>query len=186
MKLSRRFFASHFVMPVMFLVITFSASAFAVDLIVTGATAPYTAVNGTYVQQSGQVNGYVYWKHQTSSYYIFNYWGYWTIDSDTDGDSGAIFGENEGGASSPATVISWGYCSDSSPAPISVSEVSVNPEINLKGNNTTITCGDLTPSFSDHTKFGSALPNSGTATRTFTIQNTGAGSLVSCHVNIIG
>jgi hypothetical protein len=154
-----------------------SASAFATDLIVTGATTPYADVNGTYVQQPGQVNGYTYWKHQTLNYYIFSYYGYWTIDTDTDADAGAIFGENEGGASSPATVISWGYADGSGAAPISVSEISVNPEINLKGNNTTISSGDLTPSFSDYTKFGSALPNSGAAARTFTIQNTGASAL---------
>ncbi len=154
-----------------------SASAFATDIIVTGATAPYSNVNGTYIQQGGQVNGYTYWKHQTLSYYIFSYYGYWTIDTDTDADAGAIFGENEGGASSPATVISWGYADGSGAAPISVSEISINPEINLKGNNTTISSGDLTPSFSDYSKFGSALPNSGTAARTFTIQNTGASAL---------
>jgi hypothetical protein len=186
MKFYRCFFASHFMPVLLLLTILISASAFAADLIVTGATAPYTGVNGTYVQQSGQVNGYVYWKHQTSSYYIFNYWSYWTIDTDTDGDSGAIFGENEGGASSPASVISWGYASDGSLAPISVSEVSINPEINFKGNNTSIASGDNTPSFSDHTKFGSALPNSGTATRTFTIQNTGAGSLTIGTISFSG
>ena len=118
-------------MPLLLLLtIIFSSGSFAVDLKVTGATSPYTAVNGTYVQQSGQVNGYTYWKHQALSYYIFNYYGYWTIDTDTDGDSGAIFGENEGGASSPATVASRGYCDGSGSAPISVSEVSINPEIN--------------------------------------------------------
>jgi hypothetical protein len=50
------------------------------------------------------------------------------------------------------------------------------PEINLVGNGLTIVDGDASPSLTDHTNFGSvAWGNS--FTRTFTIQNTGTGSL---------
>ncbi|WP_188768473.1 choice-of-anchor D domain-containing protein, partial [Emticicia aquatilis] len=51
------------------------------------------------------------------------------------------------------------------------------PEINLKGNNISILDGDTTPSASDFTDFGSQNVSSGTVVRTFTIENTGTGSL---------
>ncbi|MFZ4057339.1 MAG: FG-GAP-like repeat-containing protein, partial [Ferruginibacter sp.] len=43
-------------------------------------------------------------------------------------------------------------------------------EINVKGNNTNIVDGDITPTLTDHTDFGTV---SGSFARTFTIQNTG-------------
>jgi uncharacterized repeat protein (TIGR01451 family) len=46
------------------------------------------------------------------------------------------------------------------------------PEIDVKGNNTSIADGDTTPSPDDHTDFGSMLVTSGTVVRTFTIRNT--------------
>ena len=51
------------------------------------------------------------------------------------------------------------------------------PEINLKGNSTSIVSGDATPSSTDHTDFGSQNVSSGTVVRTFTIENTGTGAL---------
>ncbi len=50
------------------------------------------------------------------------------------------------------------------------------PEINVKGNNTSIVMGDTTPSTTDHTNFGSAIINENIV-RTFTIENTGTGTL---------
>ncbi|MCR9065073.1 MAG: choice-of-anchor D domain-containing protein, partial [Cytophagales bacterium] len=52
-----------------------------------------------------------------------------------------------------------------------------SPEINLKGNATNIASGDITPTTTDHTDFGSQNVNSGTIIRTFTVENTGTGSL---------
>ena len=50
------------------------------------------------------------------------------------------------------------------------------PEINVRGNGTTIIDGDSGPTTADHTDFGSVtIP--GSVTRTFTIQNTGTGPL---------
>src|SRR5262249_50707517 len=46
------------------------------------------------------------------------------------------------------------------------------PEINVKGNNTTIASGDATPSLADYTDFGLVQTDSSFA-RTFTIENTG-------------
>ena len=51
------------------------------------------------------------------------------------------------------------------------------PEINLQGNSTNIADGDLTPSTSDHTDFGSHVVGGANLVRTFTIQNTGTGAL---------
>ena len=47
------------------------------------------------------------------------------------------------------------------------------PEINITGNGTAITDGDLTPSITDHTDFGNVNEAGGTTIRTFTIENTG-------------
>ena len=46
--------------------------------------------------------------------------------------------------------------------------------------------GDTTPSITDHTDFGSMTVSSGTITRTFTISNTGDGSLSISSVDITG
>jgi hypothetical protein len=46
-------------------------------------------------------------------------------------------------------------------------------EINIKGNGTSITCGDITPSLADHTDFGEADVSGGTIIRTFTVENLG-------------
>ena len=63
------------------------------------------------------------------------------------------------------------------------------PEINVKGNNASIASGDISPSTTDHTNFGSVDVTTGTVIRTFTIQNTGLSSLIlsgSPLVNITG
>jgi surface protein len=63
------------------------------------------------------------------------------------------------------------------------------PEINVKGNNVSIVSGDITPSIADHTDFGSVNVTTGTIVRTFTIENTGTGSLILSGtplVNITG
>ncbi len=51
------------------------------------------------------------------------------------------------------------------------------PEINVTGNSVSILDGASTPSATDHTDFGSALVTGGTVVRTFTITNSGPGSL---------
>ena len=48
------------------------------------------------------------------------------------------------------------------------------PEINLKGNNASITSGDAIPSLTDLTDFGSTDISGGTVVRTFTIENIGS------------
>lgn len=51
------------------------------------------------------------------------------------------------------------------------------PEINIQGNATDIVSGDTTPSVSDDTDFGNVDVTLGTNPNTFTIQNTGTGTL---------
>jgi hypothetical protein len=51
------------------------------------------------------------------------------------------------------------------------------PEIDLVGNGQSIPSNDTSPSLNDHTDFGYTDVGSGTVTRTFTIQNTGTGTL---------
>ncbi len=53
----------------------------------------------------------------------------------------------------------------------------VPPEINVTGNGQSITSGDATPTTADHTDFGSVGVSAAAGTRTFTIENTGAGLL---------
>lgn len=58
----------------------------------------------------------------------------------------------------------------------SVSIASI-PEMNVQGNGNSISDGDVTPTSTDHTDFGSAAVTGSTVVRTFTIQNTGGGTL---------
>ena len=51
------------------------------------------------------------------------------------------------------------------------------PEIDIHGNGTSITDGDMSPSLTDHTDFGNILMADGTVSRTYTIYNTGEGNL---------
>ncbi len=51
------------------------------------------------------------------------------------------------------------------------------PEVDVKGNGLEIVAGDIIPSTSDHTDFGSANISGGTVTRTYTIYNTGTATL---------
>ena len=70
---------------------------------------------------------------------------------------------------SSSTAQFWGIASNLPYTPL--------PDINVQGNNVTITDGDTTPSTSDHTDFGGIDVTTGTVTRTFTIQNTGQTTL---------
>lgn len=59
------------------------------------------------------------------------------------------------------------------------------PEINLQGNNVTITDGDITPSGSDNTDFGT-IDSGTTVTKTFVIQNTTPGTLIVSGIKFKG
>jgi hypothetical protein len=72
----------------------------------------------------------------------------------------------------PASSVSGNYRIDD----FSVQGTQV-PEINVKGNGTSITDGDATPSATDDTDFGSATTGGGTVSHTFMIENTGTAAL---------
>jgi|GEM_PF-1476701 len=76
-----------------------------------------------------------------------------------------------------ATIIIANDDSDENPYIFSIQGTGTEPEINLRGNGQSILNGDITPSFTDHTDFGSASLSSGMITRTFTIENTGTEDL---------
>ena len=60
------------------------------------------------------------------------------------------------------------------------------PEINFQGNALSIVNGDTTPTTSDWTDFGSTDINTGTITRTFTIQNIGTATLTLGAITFSG
>ncbi|MBF4519046.1 BspA family leucine-rich repeat surface protein [Flavobacterium sp. ANB] len=74
-------------------------------------------------------------------------------------------------------VVQNGTCASANSTATTVTVNNCNPEINIRGNATTITNADTTPSSADHTDFGSADVTSGTIARTFTIENTATAPL---------
>ncbi len=74
------------------------------------------------------------------------------------------------------TVTTGGVTSATSAAD-QFTYVAPAPEIEVKGNDTTILDGDESPSSADHTDFGSVATFTGTFVRTFTIKNTGSAAL---------
>ncbi|MBK8700631.1 MAG: choice-of-anchor D domain-containing protein [Saprospiraceae bacterium] len=73
-----------------------------------------------------------------------------------------------------------------SPLAITLLALAASPEINVQGNGNNIADGDMSPSLSDHTDFGSQSVCVGTIIRTFTIQNTGSANLTISGVSITG
>ncbi|MFL5729855.1 MAG: choice-of-anchor D domain-containing protein, partial [Cytophagaceae bacterium] len=61
----------------------------------------------------------------------------------------------------------------------------VQPEINVQGNSTSITDGDVTPATADNTDFGTVTAGS-TQSKTFVIQNTGTSSLSVTGISFSG
>ncbi len=76
-----------------------------------------------------------------------------------------------------ATVSIANDDGDENPYTFAIQGTGIAPEINVKGNNTTIASGDATPSLSDHSDFDSVNVSSGTVVRTFTIDNLGTDNL---------
>jgi hypothetical protein len=66
---------------------------------------------------------------------------------------------------------------NSSRVKVTLPDAGFSPEINLVGNGQSIAAGDSIPSLADHTDFGYADVASGVVTRTFTIENSGTGTL---------
>ena len=66
---------------------------------------------------------------------------------------------------------------DENPYNFDIQGTGVEPEIDVEGNSTSIVDGDTTPALGDHTDFGNQLVSSGTVSRTYTVRNTGTGTL---------
>ncbi|PWE00691.1 choice-of-anchor D domain-containing protein [Marinilabilia rubra] len=176
------------------LALMFPDTANAADLEVSGITSPSLA-NGTYTQQDN-LFGYASWKmvNGSNTYYIynddFNGERYWNIDDNTIDDIGdevIFYSTNPSTAASPAEINSWDSFIGATGMVVitEVGEPTV-PEISVFGNGIEILDGDVTPGFTDHTKFGSADVSTGSVSRTYTIQNFGAGTLNISSVLISG
>ncbi len=66
---------------------------------------------------------------------------------------------------------------DENPYEFTVTGTGIEPEIDLQGNSTSITDGDITPDTADDTDFGD-IANGSSDTHIFTIENTDAGDLI--------
>ncbi|MDD3321555.1 MAG: choice-of-anchor D domain-containing protein [Paludibacter sp.] len=177
---------------ILLLFVTYTSTATASDLHVAGITYPITA-NGTYIEQT-DLYSYKSWKliNGGNIYYIYNddYNGerYWNIDDDTDDMNDAFFiCSVPTAAASPVGITDWFVFNGGIGTPVITEAAAplVN-EIVLKGNGLEIVSGDITPTFTDHTKFGSVNVSSGTTSRTYTIQNLGGAPLSISNVSLSG
>lgn len=73
--------------------------------------------------------------------------------------------------------IAWVYPGITASAP-------GTPEVEVFGNGVSIPDNDMTPSEADHTDFGVVVQSAGTITRTFTVQNTGGGTLTTSNLAV--
>lgn len=78
------------------------------------------------------------------------------------------------------------YCVSANSVTGTVTTVLLAPDIAVYGNNTLIADGDTTPAYADHTDFGSVGFINSNLVRTFTITNTGTGSLTLANVTTSG
>jgi hypothetical protein len=87
----------------------------------------------------------------------------------------------------PCETFDWGEVEDYT---IQILNFAPKPEINIKGNATTIADGDTTPDTNDDTDFGYVTTSGSTQVNTFTIENTGGSDLLlsgsSPYVTISG
>ena len=165
------------------------------NLIVAGSVTPlgspdYSGVIGTYTP-AGTHNSHNLWSRTSggSTYYIyynstFNDWEIFTALDSND----YLFYSSVASAPTPLDASWTSNGAHYSLASITVTEESATPvpEIDIKGNSTSITDGNTFPSFSNFTKFVSADVSSGTTTRTYTIYNIGTGALDISGVSITG
>lgn len=98
----------------------------------------------------------------------------------------AVNDDDDGGATRESYVVWTGTSANSANTSafghLTLSATTVGggvPEINVQGGSPLVSIpdGDVSPSLEDHTDFGSADVTSGTVSRTFTIRNTGTGTL---------
>ncbi len=165
------------------------------NLIVSGSvtatgTPDYSGVIGTYTH-AGTHNSHNYWSHTSgiNTYYIYynttyNDWEIFTALDSVD----FLFYSSIASAPTPLDASWTSNLDHYSTASITVTEESATPvpEIDIKGNGSTITDGSTFPSFSNYTKFVSTDVSTGANARTYTIYNIGTGALTISGVSITG
>ena len=165
------------------------------NLIVAGSvtatgTPDYSGVIGTYTS-AGTHNGHNLWSHTSggSTYYIYYNSTYndWEIFTALDSED-FLFYSSIASAPTPLDASWTSNTNHYSVASITVTEESATPvpEIDIKGNGSSITDGNTYPSFGNYTKFVSTDVSAGANTRTYTIYNIGTGSLTISGVSITG
>lgn len=103
----------------------------------------------------------------------------WTGTAGASGTSGKIMVGVGGLSTDQLLKISFsGYGGTPIILPTGELVPGVLPEINLKGNNQSITNGNMSPMGTNHTSFGTATIGATTIDRTFTIENLGTASLL--------
>ncbi|HEX9979806.1 MAG TPA: choice-of-anchor D domain-containing protein [Flavobacterium sp.] len=85
-----------------------------------------------------------------------------------------------------ATISIANNDSNESPYDFAVTGIGSDPEINVLGNAVSIINGDTTPSVTDNTDYGSVSIANGSTLVTYTIQNTGVGTMSIGAVTITG
>jgi hypothetical protein len=167
------------------------------NLIVSGSVTAigspdYSGVIGTYTFV-GNHSGHNYWSHVSGSftYYIYfntlNSYNDWEIFTALDNEDYLFYESNV--SADPPVDASWiSNTLHYSAASISVTEETATPEpeIDIKGNGSSITDGNTFPSFSNYTKFVSTDVSTGANARTYTISNIGTASLTISGVWKIG
>jgi hypothetical protein len=176
------------------------AIAGANNLVVMGTAGTYADANGIY-QPSTDVGGHAAWKHSDKEYYLYyaeyaetGYSAfYWNLDVNTEDQDAVpatgvlVYSEENPASASPTDVATWTDAANSeAPTAFSVTAYTLNPDINVRGNNVTVIAGNTTPTFHDHTRFGVQAVASGTTSRTYTIANYGATALEIGAITIGG
>lgn len=109
----------------------------------------------------------------------------------TTATGGTSLGTDTSFTTPPLSTTSTYYVDAANGTCTSTSRVAIvatvnHPEIDVKGNNISITNGDLTPSTNDWTNFGAIDTTNGSITRTFTILNQGVCTLTLDNPTITG
>ena len=85
-----------------------------------------------------------------------------------------------------ATINIVNNDSNENPYNFAISGTGTSPEISVVGNSVTIADGDVTPSVADQTDFGTVSIDSGSSVVTYTIRNTGVGTMLVGAISFSG
>ncbi|MBK6725360.1 MAG: VCBS repeat-containing protein [Acidobacteria bacterium] len=133
--------------------------------------------DGKIIVVGGSSNG------SNSDFYIIRYNSDGSLDTSYDGDGKSTVGFPPSGEDNPfgvaiqpdGRIVAAG--SSGTQFALIRTGTTTCPEINLQGNSQNIASGDVSPTPTDNTDFGSVAVASGTIAKSFTIQNTGGALL---------